>query len=327
MNSTPIVLFTYARVEHTLLTIQALLRNPKISDHDLIIFSDAAKTPDKQAAVNDVRNYLSTVTGFRSVTIHKRVKNLGLANSIINGVTQILAEYERIIVLEDDIVTSPHFLGYMNDALERFRNDERVASIHGYVYPVQQFLPEAFFLAGADCWGWATWRRGWQLFNPDGKALLDELKHRDLIKSFNMNGTFPFSEMLENQVKGLNDSWAIRWHASAFLAGKLTLYPGRSLVLNIGNDRSGTHCVAITDFDGQLSETPINLDHVAVEISDDASKAIEIFFDRLNLNRQKRIISFCTIFIPSYLKYIVKLALPTTLLSYFSALLQRNNGK
>ncbi len=281
---TPIALFTYARPEHTRRTIESLLRNLPAPDHDLIVFSDAARTPDKQAAVDEVRAYLNSINGFRSVTIHHRPYNLGLANSIISGVTQVLAKYERIIVMEDDMVTSPHFLAYMNEALTRFADDERVISIHGWLCPVQQPLPEAFFLPGADCWGWATWRRGWRLFNPDGQALLDELTRRELLKSFDFNGSYGYSQMLEEQIKGRNDSWAVRWYASAFLAGKLTLYPGRSLVHNIGNDGSGTHCGEDTSHDAELSATPIDLSKLEVTASVIGRAAFELFFRKSQAN-------------------------------------------
>jgi putative methyltransferase (TIGR04325 family) len=166
----------------------------------------------------------------------------------------------------------------MNAALDRYADDERVISVHGYVYPTNQTLPEAFFLRGADCWGWATWRRGWMHFNADGQFLLDEIKRQKLLKAFDLNGAYGFSKMLKEQISGGNDSWAVRWHASAFLANKLTLYPGRSLVHNIGNDSSGTHCGESTALDTQLSATPIRLTDVVVEESEAAKKAIEDFF-------------------------------------------------
>jgi hypothetical protein len=283
-STSPIALFTYARPDHTQRTVESLLRNPQAPDHDLIVFSDAAHTPYNRAAVDEVRTYLASIRGFRRVTIYHRPHNFGLAKSIIGGVSQVLTEHQRIIVLEDDMVTSPHFLAYMNNALERYADDGRVISIHGYVYPVQQALPEAFFLPGADCWGWATWRRGWRFFNPDGQALLDELKHRDLLNEFDFNGAYGYSQMLEGQIRGTNDSWAVRWYASAFLAGKLTLYPGRSLVHNIGNDSSGTHCGADTRHDVELSMTPIDLSKLEVSASVIGREAFETFFRKSHAN-------------------------------------------
>lgn len=280
----PIILFTYARPEHTRRTVEALLCNLGVNEHDLIVYSDAPRSADKAQAVAAVREYLKTITGFRSVTVHHRPRNYGLSKSIIDGVTEVLSQHERIIVLEDDMVTSQYFLSYMNEALDQFADDERVISIHGYVYPVQQALPEAFFLRGADCWGWATWRRGWALFNPNGQVLLNDLKRLNLLKAFDFNGAYGYSQMLESQIKGTNDSWAIRWYASAFLAEKLTLYPGRSLVHNIGNDNSGTHCSSNSTHDAALSNSPINLKGIEVKPSKFGLLAFERFFKQSKTN-------------------------------------------
>lgn len=281
MTFAPIALFVYSRPAHTRLTIEALLRNPEAEFSDLIIFSDAVRSPDKQADVEKVRVYLGSIVGFRSVTIHHRPYNFGLAKSIIEGVTEVLNLHERIIVLEDDLVTSPYFLKYMNEALEKYADDDRVASIHGYVYPVKQTLPEAFFLRGADCWGWATWQRGWRLFNPNGQWLIDELKKQELINEFNFNGAYSYSNMLQGQIDGLNDSWAVRWYASTFLANKLTLYPGRSLVRNIGFDGGGTHCETTTLWDTQLSSRLIVLDNIQVKHFQDGWIAFKNYFKKI----------------------------------------------
>ena len=273
----PIVVFTYNRPEHTQRTLNALLINPLANESDIIIYSDSARTANHNKAVDEVRSYLSELTGFRSIKVIHRDKNFGLAESIIQGVTEVLQQSEKVIVLEDDMVVSPYFLEYMNEALEQFVDDDRVISVHGYVYPVDIELPEAFFIRGADCWGWATWRRGWEIFNPNGKYLLDELTRRGLLRSFDFNGISPHSKMLKEQIKGGNDSWAVRWYASAFLTNKLTLYPGRSLVNNIGNDNSGTHCGDSDSMDAKLSETKINLNNIAVEPSQMGREAFEIF--------------------------------------------------
>lgn len=278
MELAPIVLFAYCRPLHTRKTVNALLNNLLASDSDLIIYSDAAQNQDMQGIVDELRAYLATITGFRSVSVRHRSHNFGLSRSIIGGVSEVLRLYDRVIVVEDDLVTSPYFLTYMNEALERYALDDRVASIHGYVYPCVKALPEAFFLRGADCWGWSTWRRAWAHFNPDGQYLLGELRRRKLLNEFDFNGTYPFSKMLLDQIKGINDSWAVRWHASAFLASKLTLYPGRSLVHNIGNDTSGTHCSETTKYDTVFSESPIDLNNIVVEPSNEGRLAFEDFF-------------------------------------------------
>ena len=286
----PIVVFTYNRPEHTQRTLNALLINPLANESDIIIYSDSARTANHNKAVDEVRSYLSELTGFRSIKVIHRDKNFGLAESIIQGVTEVLQQSEKVIVLEDDMVVSPHFLKYMNEALVKFVDDDRVISVHGYVYPVDFELPEAFFIIGADCWGWATWRRGWDIFNPNGKYLLDELTRRGLLRSFDFNSASPHSKMLKEQIKGENDSWAVRWYASAFLANKLTLYPGRSLVNNIGNDSSGTHCNTTDDFDVELSKTSINLKNVIVDVSPIALEAFEYYFKK-NISWRRQLIN------------------------------------
>lgn len=265
MNFAPVALFVYNRPQHTRQTVEALLANAESAQTPLYIFSDAPKNAAANKEVTEVRSMLRNITGFKSVTIIERENNLGLANSIIAGVSHICAEHGRVIVLEDDLVTSPYFLKFMNEGLEKYQDEHQVISIHGYIYPVEQVLPETFFLKGADCWGWSTWKRGWDLFDPDGKKLLAELKRRKLTRQFDFDGSYPYIKMLKNQITGKNDSWAIRWYASAFLADKLTLYPGRSLVHNTGIDGSGTHCSDTMDFSGEFAHSPITVEDIEVE--------------------------------------------------------------
>ena len=295
----PIILFTYNRPEHTQLTIESLIKNHLSKESDLIIYSDGARTPKQRQKVDEVRKYLTTITGFHSVKLIHRSHNFGLATSIIQGVTEVLKQSERVIVLEDDMIVSPYFLTYMNDALDQFAENERVISIHGYVYPVQQELPEAFFIPGADCWGWATWRRGWEIFNSDGQFLLDALTRQGLLRTFDFNGAYPYSLMLKEQIQGKNDSWAVRWYASAFLHNKLTLYPGCSLVHNIGNDNSGTHCGESGSMDVELNENPINLKNIKVEVSPVALAAFENYFKK---NKSKLSLNAIVILAKKYLR-------------------------
>jgi hypothetical protein len=261
----PVALFVYNRLYHLRKTIDALRANSEASSSLLYIFSDAAKNAVDEKAVNEVRQYIREIDGFSAVHIIERKENYGLAKSIIDGVSKVCQEHGRIIVLEDDIVVSRYFLKFMNDALTLYEHDERVISIGGYQYPIKAALPETFFLKGADCWGWATWKRGWDLFEADGRVLLQELSRRNLTHRFDFDGTYPYTKMLKRQISGRNNSWAIRWNASAFLKDKLTLYPGRSLVLNIGNDNSGTHCSTTSAFTGDISDAPVKVELITVE--------------------------------------------------------------
>jgi len=274
----PIVLFVFARPEHTRRTLEALVVNRLADQSDLIVYADAAHSPTEEALVNEVRALVHGAQGFRTVSVIEREINYGLVRNIIEGVTAVCRKYGRVIVLEDDMVTSSYFLTYMNEALDRYADDHRVASIHGWCFPTERCLPEAFFLPGAECWGWATWRRGWALFKSDSEYLLSELKRRQMTRAFDLNGAYPFTRMLEDQIQGRNDSWAARWRASVFLEGKLSLHPGRTLVYNIGNDASGMHCRKTSDFDSPLSNTPIDLSQVTVEPSEVGLIAYEGFF-------------------------------------------------
>ncbi len=274
----PVALFVYNRPWHLRQTVEALLNNHEAPQTELFVFSDAAKGSSAEAAVAEVRAIIRQISGFSAVHIIEREENCGLARSIIDGVSAVCKDRGRAIVMEDDIFTSQYFLRYMNAGLDMYEYDQQVASIHGYVYPTSIPLPETFFLRGADCWGWATWQRGWDLFEPDGKLLLQQLRQRNLTQRFDCNGAYPYTRMLEDQIAGKNDSWAIRWHASAFLQDRLTLYPGRSLVINTGNDNSGTHSTASACFLGELSDKPVKVERIPLEENEIARQAFINFF-------------------------------------------------
>ena len=244
----PITLFCYNRPEHLRRTVEALQKNELAAESELIIYSDGPKTDADAAKVNAVREYIRTISGFESVKINASPANKGLASSVIGGVTEVVNQYGRIIVLEDDLVTSPGFLRFMNDGLNVYVDEDAVISIHGYCYPVSGKLPETYFLKGADCWGWATWQRGWRLFEKDAGLLYKKLHEQGLLKQFDFDYCANYVQMLQANISGKNDSWAIRWNASAFIHNKYTLYPGQSLVNNIGFDNSGTNCGYISNF-------------------------------------------------------------------------------
>lgn len=289
MNA-PIALFVYNRLTQTQHTIESLRNNSLAQVSDLIIFSDGPKKNGDQDAVNDVRKYIDHVKGFQSVTVYKSQENKGLAQSIIFGITKVLSQYDRIIVLEDDMVTSPSFLDFMNQGLELYKNEESVISIHGYMYPIKG-LPDFFFLKGAHCWGWATWRRGWELFQCDSKVLLAEIIDKKLNEEFDYKNAYPFTKMLADQINGLNDSWAIRWHASAFLLNKLTLYPSRSFVKNIGFDDSGVHSTMYDKvYDVVLREDHVDLTKISIEENLHARTLFSKFFKSIRLSLIKRIV-------------------------------------
>lgn len=274
MKLAPITVFVYNRPWHTRQTIEALEKNKLVKKSELFIFSDGPKNEKDKQKVEKVRKYIKEINGFKRVTITERQKNLGLANSIIAGVTEIINKYGKIIVLEDDLLTSPYFLKFMNEGLNFYEKEKKVISIHGFIYPVKFNLPETFFIRGADCLGWSTWKRGWDLFEHDGIKLLAELKKRKLTHKFDFSGSYPYTRMLIDQVNRKNDSWAIRWYASAFLKGKLTVYPGRSLIFHNGNDDSGTNFGKSDYLDVELSLQPIEIGKIPLKESKEALNLI-----------------------------------------------------
>ena len=284
----PIALFAYNRPDHMLRSVEALAKNPEAVRSRLFVFSDAPKSISAVEQVTRVRALSHEIKGFLSVEVIEQADNQGVARSIIQGVGRLVEQFGKAIVLEDDLLPSQHFLEYMNRALDRYEHDERVISVHAYSYPVSGVLPETFFLRGADCWGWATWKRGWRLFEADGRKLLRELEHRKLGYEFDLDGSYPYSRMLRDCIDGKNDSWAIRWYASAFLLGKLTLYPGSSQVRNIGADGSGVHLRATRSFEHGRWGKRVTVGEIPVEESDYSRRAFAAFLSELRSSPVKR---------------------------------------
>ncbi|RYD79625.1 MAG: sugar transferase, partial [Sphingobacteriales bacterium] len=164
-----------------------------------------------------------------------------VANSVIAGVTQLINDYGKVIVFEDDLVTSPHTLTYFNDGLNHYQNEERVMHIGAYMYPLKaENLPQSFFYRAATSWGWATWGRAWKHFEPNINTLLNQFDSKKK-SAFAIDNTMNFWKQMQEFKSGRNNSWAIRWYASIFLKGGLTLNPSQSLVNNIGHDGTGVH--------------------------------------------------------------------------------------
>lgn len=256
----PITLFCYNRLDVLERTVEALKKNILANESELIIFSDGPKEGQEEK-VQIVRNFIHTINGFKSIKIFENKKNKGLANSIIDGVTKVVNEYGKIIVLEDDLVTSQYFLKYSNDFLNLYKDDEKVVSCSAWCFNIKPVKEKTFFMKGADCLGWATWKRGWDLFETDGKKLLDEITERNLQEEFEMNNSYPYIQMLRQQIEGRVNSWAIRWYASTFLKNKLCLFPTKTLLAHIGDTPDATHCkqngaLFEADIDKEASDFP-----------------------------------------------------------------------
>ncbi|MCK8516793.1 glycosyltransferase family 2 protein [Methylonatrum kenyense] len=281
----PVLLFAYNRPEHTERTLKALADNALAIHSRLVIFCDGPRTRNEAENTRRVREIARQAEGFRSVQVVERPSNLGLAQSIISGVTEVLEAHDTVIVLEDDLITSPFFLQYMNEALQLYADDEQVLSVCGYTFPVSGQLPETFFLPGAFCWGWATWRRAWTLYEHDAEKLLAEIIRRNLIYEFDFRGTDPLAKILQMTVNrdARADSWATRWMGTACIHGKMTLYPGRSLVENAGFDGSGRHANHERRFDTPLADRSPRVERLPLEVNENVVR------QHRNLFRQWRI--------------------------------------
>lgn len=276
----PVALFAYNRPSHTRRTIEALAKNEFADQTDLFIFSDAAKSAAAVPAVAEVREMLAKVHGFRSVEVVERAANLGLAASIVDGVGRLCAAYGRVIVMEDDLVTSPHFLRFMNEALEFYADQDRVMHISGSTYPVRQFgVDDSYFMHLPLCWGWATWQRAWRHFRKD-IAVMDRFDAQ-MIRAFNFNGSYDYWSQLELNRNGSINTWFVFWYATLFLEQGLSLFPAKSLVRNIGMDGSGVHRVDSSDFEVEPSRRPIHVAPIQLRTSGEAYRMHEDYFRRV----------------------------------------------
>ena len=273
----PIALFVYNRPEHTRRTISYLQKNLLADESRLYIFADAAKTNADKAKVDEVRKIAREVTGFKVVKVVERSENMGLANSIISGVTQLVSEYGKIIVFEDDLLSSPYTLQYFNEALTRYENVDKVMHIGAYMYPLKaDNLPETFFYRAASSWGWATWARAWQAFEPDIDKLIAQFE-TEKINRFSIGRTMNFWKQVKEFKAGKNNSWAIRWYASIFLKNGLTLNPSHSLINNIGHDGTGVHSNLENMYNVAISQTPVSQFPDEIKEDEQAYVAIKNF--------------------------------------------------
>ena len=269
----PILLFVYNRPEHLKQLIASLQANAEAAQSMLFIYTDAARNKADEEQVNKVREVIRHIDGFASIEVIERATNWGLARNIIGGVTEQIRCYGRVIVLEDDLVVAPYFLRFMNDALEAYKDEPQVGHIQACDFTQDASLPDTFLIKFTGSWGWATWERAWQHFNPDGQALLNELESRRLTRRFDFNGNYRFTRMLRRQVQGKNNSWAIRWNASLFLKDILSLNVGRSLVQNNGFDGSGTHCGGGNLYRSQLWMQPLPVEKITPICENEAARA------------------------------------------------------
>lgn len=312
MELAPIIVFAYNRPDLLGRTLDALSKNELAENSDLFIYCDGPKelTSDriKELGNKRVKDYLSKIeesrkvahaaNGFKSVVVVEREKNIGLKANIVSAVTEIVNKYGRVIVIEDDIVTSPGFLRFMNEALEIYKEDERVMHISGYMWPHRWPLPETFFYQAPCPWGWATWNRAWKYYSDNTAELYEYWKTR--WDEFNSFGGSYLQQQLEENYSGKLNTWYVKWHAVMRLRNALALYPGQSLVDNRGFGEDATNCNATDKFDVQLADK-IEIKRRAIRESRLAAHEIYAFYQgrwyngrrrRAMLNRIKKLFCF-----------------------------------
>jgi hypothetical protein len=247
-NIAPIILFTYKRLETLKLTINALLKNNLVSDSDLIIYSDGPKSFNDIEIIDKIRLYLNSISGFKSITLNYSEINLGLSKSIIHGVTATLEKYNKVIVLEDDLITSSNFLVFMNYALDKYESIDRIFSISGYTFDFNSnYIEEdGYFLNRTWPWGWATWKNRWNKVDWSVPEYQNFKLDKNLRKKFSYLGS-DVNSMLDKQQNGLLDSWSIRWTFHVFLKNGLVLFPKTSKIINNGWDEFATNNKGLND--------------------------------------------------------------------------------
>jgi hypothetical protein len=258
----PILLFTYKRLDTLRVTIEKLRQNKYAGESELFIFSDAAKTAKDEIEITGVRDFIKKIDGFKKINISEATENKGLAKSIIDGVSQVIAQYGKVIVLEDDLVTTPNFLSFMNASLDKYKSEPRVFSISGYSFnlhpPSGKYKESGYFLKRGWSWGWATWADRWQNVDWEVKDYPTFIKDADQKRKFAEGGS-DLTDMLQRQMNGKMDSWAIRWFYHQFKVNGVTFYPVHSKVFNIGFGENATHTTGsnrryIPNLDKSLSE-------------------------------------------------------------------------
>lgn len=290
MNLSPIVVFAYNRPTILKQTLEALSANEEAKDSLLYIFCDGPKATATQndiELINAVKNVAREKQWCKEVVIIESEKNNGLSKAIISGVSTMMTKHDRIIVLEDDLVVSPYFLKYMNTGLDTYENNHDVISIVGYNYPLDFSSddPQTYFLKNADCLGWATWKRGWALFEENAQVLLDKIVDMNAISEFNFDNQYPYSLMLKKVAEGTVNSWAIRWYASSFVHHKLSLFPAKSMVRHIGHVGSNVKADNSDIFGWEISMEPITFFDPVVKENVGNRRKLAMHFRKYNRRR------------------------------------------
>ncbi len=256
----PVAIFAYNRLDKIKTCIEALGRCELAKNTEIIIFADGFKGSKDQKDVEAVHKWLQEFANcsidtvidadysvcsdsFKKVTLNIKSKNMGLATSIISGVTGLMNQYGRVIVVEDDLVVSSSFLRYMNEGLNFYEDDNNIWAMASYGYDLKalkKYAHDVYLGYRASSWGWASWKNRWDTVDWEVSDYDELMSSHELQKKF-CRGGGDLYPMLQRQMNGESDSWAIRWNYSASKQDMLTVYPRYGLSSNSGFDGSGTH--------------------------------------------------------------------------------------
>lgn len=290
-NLAPIALFIYNRPWHTKQTLLALQKNDLADESILYIFADGAKgnsSPSQLKSIQEARALIHSKKWCKEVHIIQQEKNKGLADSIVDGVSEVIEKHGKVIVLEDDLVTSKGFLRYMNDALDLYESEEKVMHISGYMFPVkEENLPEVFFFNTATPWSWATWKRAWNKYDPKLQERYQNLiASPPSLRKFNVGDNDNFSSQIILNLSGERKTWAIRWYLSIFFENGFCLHPRTSLVQNIGTDGTGEnfqHSTSEFKIDRLVAE--VNVTKIPLKENSQVIRLMEEFYKENTWNK------------------------------------------
>lgn len=264
MDFAPIILFVYSRPWHTQQTVEALQKCELAAESILYIFADGPKkdaSDETRQKIAEVRQYIHSIDVFKSIHIQESPTNKGLANSVIQGVNEVIEKHGKVIVVEDDIVAHPFFLRFMNETLNFYADDHRIYSIGGYNYNFQipqSYKKDVYIVHRAESWGWATWLDRWNNVDWAVSDAVSFFESKRRQRKFNRGGN-DMSSMLQAQLNGEIDSWAIRWDYHLYKHNAFCIRPIKSLVRNIGFDGTGIHCGTMETSDYTASEYHNNI--------------------------------------------------------------------
>ena len=249
-NLAPIIVFAYNRPTHMLRTLDALAKNTLADQSVLYIYCDGAKqnaTEEQIAKVKAARQVAHAATGFKELHVIERPENIGLGTSVINGVTEIINKYGKVIVLEDDLETSPYFLSYMNQCLEHYEARKSVFSITGLSRPhPERFYPtdypyDVYVSLKHHPWSWATWADRWNQVDWSARTYDEIASNPQMLAAFKRMGEDEWEE-LTMQVKGSKQIWSARFALAHFVNHAVSIAPIKPYVRNIGAGADSTNC-------------------------------------------------------------------------------------